>query len=80
MAEKKTFQTLDLYLASFLAFHGIPPSFETITGKVVFVFPCNDDLYRLIAKFSADDPVPCNSFATTVKMLRGRMLSMRGQK
>jgi hypothetical protein len=80
MAETKIFQTLDLYLASFLAFHGIEPSLETVNGKVIFVFPANDSLYRLIAQYNADAEVPSSSFVTVIKMLRGQMLSMRGAK
>ena len=80
MAETKTLQTLDLYMASFLAFHGIEPSLEIVNGKVIFVFPVTDSLYRLITKYNFDEETPVNSFVTTVKMLRGRMLSMRGQR
>ena len=80
MAEKKTLQTLDLYMASFIAYHGINPLLETVNGKVVFTFLATDDLYRLITKYNSDEKTPVNSFVTTVKMLRGRMLSMRGQK
>lgn len=76
----KTFQTLDLYLASFIAFHGIQPSLLCVNGKVVFSFDANDGLYRLIAKYNGDENVPVNSFVTTVKMLRGQMLSMREQR
>lgn len=80
MVEIKTLQMLDLYMASFLAFHGIEPLLETNNGKVVFTFPVTDDLYRLITKYNSDEKTPVNSFVTTVKMLRGRMLSMRGQR
>jgi len=80
MAKTKVFQTLDLYTASFLAFHGLEPSLETINGKVVFVFPATDSLYVLLSRYSADEPTPVNSFVTTVKKLRGQMLSMRGAR
>ena len=80
MAETKTLQTLDLYMASFLAFHGINPSLEVANGKVIFVFPATDGLYGLITKYNFDENIPVNSFVTSVKMLRGKMLSMRGQR
>lgn len=80
MAEAKTIQTLDLYLSSFLLFHKIEPQLEKINGKVIFVFPATDSAYRLIAKYNANESVRVIDFVTTVKMLRGQMLSMRGQK
>lgn len=82
MAEKnlKVFSTLDLYISSFLALHGLEPRLEINNGKVVFAFPATDDLYRLITKYNSDEKTPVNSFVTMVKMLRGRMLSLRGQK
>lgn len=82
MTEKnlKVFSTLDLYISSFLALHGLEPRLEINNGKVVFAFPATDDLYRLITKYNSDEKTPVNSFVTMVKMLRGRMLSLRGQK
>lgn len=76
----KVFSTLDLYISSFLALHGLEPRLEVNNGKVVFTFPATDDLYRLIARYNSDEKTPANSFVTTVKMLRGQMLSMRGQR
>lgn len=80
MAETKTLQTLDLYMASFLAFHGIEPSLETVNGRVIFIFPVNDSVYKLIAKYNANEKTPVADFVTSVKMLRGKMLSLRGPK
>lgn len=80
MTETKTLSTLDLYMASFLAFHGIEPLLETTNSRVVFTFPVTDELYRLLARFNSNENIPVTSFVTTVKMLRGRMLSMRGQR
>lgn len=82
MAEtgQKTFQTLDLYLSAFLQLCGIHPALEVINGKVIFTFPQNDDLYRLIAKYNANESIPVIDFVVAVKMLRGQMLTMRGQR
>ncbi len=77
MVERKTFQTLDIYLASFLAFHGLQPSFDNVNGKIAFSFAATDDFYKLLERYNSDEYVPVNSFVTVVKMLRGRMLSMR---
>lgn len=79
-AEQKTFQTLDLYLASFLNLSGVSPKLEINNGKVVFVFSINDDLYRLIVNYNSNVNVPVTDLVTTVKKLRGQMLTMRGQK
>lgn len=80
MAETKTLQTLDLYMAGYLAFHGIEPSLENNSGKIVFVFQADDSLYQLITKYNSNERVPVVDFVTSVKMLRGKMLSMRGQR
>jgi hypothetical protein len=77
---EKTFQTLDIYLSAFLALHGNQPSLEILNGKVIFTFTRDDDLYKAMVKYNSNEPIPCNSFATAIKMLRGKMLSMRGGK
>ena len=77
--EQKTFQTLNLYLSSFLQLCGISPRLELNNGKVVFVFPVSDELYKLITDYNSNQPIAITDFVTTVKMLRGQMLSMRGQ-
>lgn len=80
MNEGTTFQTLDLYLSSFLAFHGIQPTLENINGKVVFFFPASEELYQLIARYNSNEAVPVNSFVTVIKMLRAQLLSLRGSQ
>ena len=80
MTETKTLQILDIYMASFLSLHGIEPSLENNNGRVVFTFQVSDDLYKLMVRFNSNENIPVTSFVTTVKMLRGRMLSMRGHK
>lgn len=80
MTETKTFQTLDLYISSYLALCGIQPKLQVSNGRVVFVFPQSDDLYRLLSNYNANTAIPCADFVTVVKMLRGRMITMRDQK
>ena len=46
--EQKTFQTLDIWLSSYLSLCGIKPKLELNNGKVVFTFPVSDDLYKLM--------------------------------
>ncbi len=78
--EQKTFQTLDLYLASFLNLSGTPPKLELNNGKVVFSFPVGDDLYKLMMNYNSNVNIPVTDFVTAVKALRGQMLTMRGQR
>lgn len=78
--EQKSWQTLDLYLASFLNLSGVFPKLELNNGRVVFAFPVNDDLYRLIVNYNSNVNVPVTDFVTTVKTLRGQMLTMRGSR
>ena len=77
-SEREQFPTLDLYLSAFLSLFGVPPKLETVNGRVVFVFPSNDDLYKLMANFNGNVNVPVADFVVAIKTLRGKMLSMRG--
>jgi len=78
MAERKTLRTLDLYMASFLAFHGIEPSLENIKGKIVFVFPDNDNVCKLMAKYNCA-MVDTARFALVVRNLESQMKSIRNE-
>jgi hypothetical protein len=73
----KIFSSLDIYLSSFLALHGIEPALEVRNGKVVFVFDATDNLYRLMNRYNSNDSVPVADFVTSVKTLRGKMLTVR---
>lgn len=75
----KTFQTLDIYLSSFLSLSGFPPQLEVNeSGKVIFVFTLTDDLAALMMRYNNNDKVPVSDFVTTLKALRGQMLTRRG--
>jgi hypothetical protein len=78
MTKKKILSTLDIYLSSFLALHGIPPKLQITNGRVTFNFIVSDDLYRLTQIYNSNEPVPVADFVTQVKTLRGQMLSLRG--
>ena len=78
--EQKTFQTLDIGLASFLDLHYLPSTLEVNNEKVVFTFPISDDLYKLITNYNSNMSVPVLDFVTTLKKLRGQMLTLRGQQ
>ena len=74
----KTFQTLDIYLSSFLSMSGFPPEIQVNdSGRVIFVFKLTDELSRLMMSYNNNYRVPVADFVTTLKTLRGQMLSKR---
>jgi hypothetical protein len=77
MAERRTINLLDIYVSSFLLLHGIEPGLETRNGKVVFVFEAEDQVYKLMNQFNGNVDVPVADFVTTVKTLRGKMLTAK---
>ncbi|HVN97150.1 MAG TPA: DUF5659 domain-containing protein [Syntrophorhabdaceae bacterium] len=77
MAETRKINLLDIYLSSFLSLHGIEPALELKSGKVVFTFEADDQVYRLMNLFNGNVDVPVADFVTTVKTLRGKMLSAK---
>lgn len=76
--EKNRFTTLDVYLAAYLSLNGCRPDLEMQGGKVVFAFPQDRDIYRLLEEFNSNAPVAVADFTTAVKTLRGRMLQAKG--
>lgn len=79
MAETKTLQTLDLYMASFLAFHGIEPSLETVNGKIAFVFSADDSVYNLIYEYNEGAMVEAIRFALVMRYLESQIESLRNK-
>jgi len=77
MKEEKELKLLDIHLSAFLVHHGIEPTLEHQNGKVVFAFPANQQIYKLMNQFNSDENVPVASFCTTLKTLRGRMLTVK---
>lgn len=78
--KQTTFQTLDIGLASFLKLNNLPITLEINNTKVVFTSPVSDDLYKLITNYNSNVSVPVLDFVTTVKVLRGQILTMRKQR
>ena len=77
MATTKTFSTLDIYLASFLSLHDVQPQLEDNNGKIIFTFEATETVYRLMNLFNGNVDVPVADFVTTVKTLRGKMLTAK---
>ena len=77
MATTKTFSTLDIYLASFLALNEQDVTLELRNGKVVFTFEATDSLYRLMNEFNSNVKVDVADYTTAIKTLRGKMLTRK---
>jgi hypothetical protein len=80
MAKDRRFSTVDINLSSFLELNGLQASLELNNGKVIFVFPANDTLYKFLEDYNSNSLVPVGDFVTRLKILRGQMLTMRGQR
>ena len=68
---------VDLYSSAYLILKHLEPILELKNGKVVFVFPGTDDVYRLLNEFNEDVPVPVSQFVSVIKILRGKMLTLK---
>ncbi len=77
MKKKMNFETMDIYLSAFLSLSGLQPTLKLNQGKVIFSFPSCNDLYTVMTNFNSNVNVPVTDFVTTVKTLRGQMLTMR---
>lgn len=76
--EDRTFTTLDVHLAAFLALKGIEPQLVSKGNRVIFSFP-NDAVWDLVDEFNCNSPVPIADFVSVLKALRGRMYDARGK-
>jgi hypothetical protein len=77
----KEFITADVYLAAIIVcILKISPTYKTAQGKVLFVFPASDDLYRTINLFNNGiDTININAFELIqiIKRLRSEMLTRK---
>jgi hypothetical protein len=74
------FSTLDLYLSAFLLISGYQPNLEVQNGIVIFTFPNDDELYKLMFLYNSNADVKVGEFVTAVKTLRGQMLTLRNTR
>ena len=79
MTTEKVFSTLDIYLATWLHIHNIPPQLEINNNRVLFFFPSTDQVYRIVSEFNSNNSAPILDYVTAYKELRHRMLAARGQ-
>jgi hypothetical protein len=77
--KEKQFSTLDVYLSAFLELHGFQATLERSngSGRIVFVFPQSDELYRYVNAFNGDEMVPVAGYASAVRTLKARMFAIR---
>lgn len=75
---ENNFATNDLFLASYFSYRGISPSLENRNGRVVFIFPQSDTLYRLLSAYSSGDSVPLSDYIDVYRTLKVRMFNARG--
>lgn len=74
------FSTLDLHIAAYLEYRGIPITLESINGRVIFTAPQSDELYQLLSAFNENDPIPIIDFVGTLRSMKARMYAARAPR
>lgn len=75
---ERKWTSLDIYLAAYLAYRGIPVELDVLAGdRVIFTAIQCDELSRLVSAFSMNDPVPAADYVATLRMLKARMYAAR---
>ncbi len=75
--QEKYLKISDLYAAVWLALHGLQPTFETHGTRTLFVFPANDQTYRLLNDFNSGASCSAIDFSTRLRELRALMYGAR---
>ncbi len=71
------FSTLEIHLAAYLEYRGMPADLENVSGRVIFTFPQSDTLLRLTNAYNSNDPVPVADYVGSLRSLRARMFASR---
>lgn len=79
MTTKQKFTTLDIYLAGYLEYRGIPAELDNQGTRVIFTFPQSNELYKLTSAFNSNDSIPITDYVSMIRTLRAKMYSARGQ-
>ncbi len=74
---EKKWTGLDVYLASYLIYRGIPVELETVRERVIFVAAETDEVLRLVSAYNQNDPVGVADYASALKMVKARMYAAR---
>jgi hypothetical protein len=75
----KNFETYDVWLSAFLQLLYKSPELHLKNKRVTFVFPLSEKLHKIVTDYNCNIDVPIADYVSTVKTLRGQMLSMRNQ-
>ena len=77
MGQNQNLETLDINLAAYCALRGLPPELVLVNGRILFRFPAGQMFYQLSSEFNSNDLVPILEFVTSLKTLRGKMISAK---
>jgi hypothetical protein len=78
MMMKELFETPDIWLAAAIAcFAGIEPNYSNRNGRIVFLFPKSDAVYRAMSDYNSDEPLPSFTFAQQSRELKGRLMRLK---
>ena len=77
MQTQKNWTSLDINLAAYLSYRGIPIDLDNVNGRVIFTSPQSDELYRLTSAYNQNDSVPVLDYVQTMRILKSRMMSMK---
>jgi hypothetical protein len=77
MGRTRELELIDIYAAAFLTLHGQEARLILRNGRVIFCFKGTDEAYQLTASFNGNVQVPCLDLVTRVKVLRGKILTMK---
>lgn len=74
-----TYQTLDAYVAGYLALGGVEPRLvaDDRRGKIAFVFDRTEAVSELLAEYNAGGAVCAHEYAAAIKRLKGRIHDYR---
>ena len=76
--KEKCFVTADLYLAAaVVTLLRVNPALKIENGRVVFIFPASDELFKAMNAFNNGIPVSGYEYAQTIKRLRAEMMMRR---
>ncbi len=68
---------LDIHCAAFLELNGYPAKLENKNGRVIFVFPQTDEVYKLANAYNSNDLVHVADYISVLRTLKAKMYSLR---
>lgn len=81
MRENGHFRTMDAYVSAYLTMKGFNHGLVNDgPNKYTFLFDASPDLYEEITNYNNGANVEASRFASTIKLLKGEIFSMRKDK